>query len=223
MSLKRQLGKLCLPAIASLYICALMFLLPGILRNLDRPEVRSAKSNGLPGTSHFAIADFDGDLQPDLATIRVTRDSSRQAQYFLELRLSSGSRPPIGILGPAGGLQITPQDVNGDKITDLVVTSPLDAKFVAILVNDGKGNFRQVEAEDYPEAGKRSGSRFLSTAGLAEPELSLEQKRGMDSQGVFHGGGERLIEEGSQLRRPTAIASRSFPLLACAGRAPPFV
>lgn len=223
MSLTRLLGKLAPVAIASLYICSLLFVLPSILRNLDRPGMRLAKNPIAQGATHFAIADFDGDLRPDTATIRVAQDSSQAAEYFLELHLSSGSRPAIGILGPAGGLQITPQDVNGDKIADLVITSPFDAHFVAILLNDGKGNFKQVETSDYPGVGKRPGSRLFSHDDSAAFQLTLGEKPSTDGQGAGSSPWERLIENDSRLGRPATIALRSFPVLARAGRAPPLV
>jgi hypothetical protein len=109
------------------------------------------------GSTQFAIADFDGDLQPDLALIRVTSDGSPISQYSVDFNFSAGRKPTIWFIGPSGGLQITPRDVNGDKFADLVITSLLDSQFVAIFLNDGKGNFVATELSDYPEARKGAG------------------------------------------------------------------
>ena len=223
MSLARLLGKVRPAAIASLYVGSLLFVLPSIFDHLDRPGARFAKSSETQGTSHFAIADLDGDLRPDTATIRVAHDCSRVAEYFLELQLSSGSRPAIGILGPKGGLEITPQDVNGDKIADLVITSPFDTHFVAILLNDGKGNFKQVATSDYPEVGRHPGSRLFFQDDSAALQPTLGEKPGTEGQGAGISRGERLLENDSRLGRPTTIALRSFPVSARAGRAPPLV
>jgi len=223
MSLARLPGKLGPAAIASLYVCSLLLVLPSVLRNLDRPGARYVKGSMARGATRFAIADFDGDLRPDTATIRVAQDSSQVAEYFLELQLSSGSRPAIGILGPAGGLQVTPQDVNGDKFADLVITSLFDANFVAILLNDGKGNFKQVKTSDYPGVGKRPGSRLFSHDDSGAFQLALGEKRSTDGQGAGSSHWERLIEDDSRLGRPATIAFRSFPVSARAGRAPPLV
>jgi hypothetical protein len=133
------------------------------------------KSALAQGSTHFAIADFDGDLRPDLAMIRVSRDGVPDAQYSLELQFSSGTRAPIGLVGPAGGLEISPQDVNGDQIADLVITSAVDAQFVAILVNDGKGNFRQVDRAEYPEVGRRAKSSLLAPADSWNHDLAISQ------------------------------------------------
>jgi len=221
MSLPRLLGKLRPAAIACLYACSLLFILPGILVHLDRTAGRSAKS--IPGrsTTNFAIADFDGDLRPDIATLHVRWDSSQMAEYLLELRLSSGSRPVIGIFGPTGGLQITPQDVNGDKVADLVVTSLFDAQFVAVLLNDGKGNFKQVEASNYPDAGNRPASRFLPRDDSAA--FQPGQNRGKDGDNPAAGYRERVMQDSPELLRFSRLYFPGFSKLAVAGRSPPRV
>jgi len=223
MSLTRQHGKLRPAAIACLYACPLLFVLPSILVYWERPGARYAKSLSAQGTTHFAIADFDGDLRPDMATIRVRRGSAETVEYSLELRLSSGSRPTIGIRGPAGGLQIAPQDVNGDEVVDLVVTSPFDAHFVAVLLNDGKGNFRQVKASDYPDAGKQPTSRFLAQDDSAAFRLALGQNRGPDGENFGAGCRERVIQNYSEPLRYSRLCVRSSSELPMAGRAPPLV
>lgn len=109
------------------------------------------------GSTQFAIADFDGDRQPDLALIRVTSDGSPTSRYSLDFNFSAGRKPAIWFIGPSGGLQITPRDVNGDKFADLVITSLLDSQFVTIFLNDGKGNFVAAEPSEYPDARKGAG------------------------------------------------------------------
>jgi hypothetical protein len=47
----------------------------------------------------------------------------------------------IGVNGPVGGLEIASRDVNGDNIVDLVVSAAWLKSPVAVLVNDGHGNF----------------------------------------------------------------------------------
>ncbi len=221
MSFARLLGKLRRATIAWLYACSLLFILPGILTNLDRPAGRSAKGVSGRSATHFAIADFDGDLRPDIAMIHVRRDSPQIAEYSLELRLSSGARPAIGILGPAGGLQITPQDVNGDTVADLVVTSLFDAHFVAVLLNDGKGNFKQVEASDYPDAGKRPDSRLLPHDDSAA--FQLGQNRGKDGDSFAAGYRERVMRNSPGPLRFSRLYVPNFSKLAVAGRSPPRV
>jgi hypothetical protein len=93
-------------------------------------------------TSQFAIADFDGDNRPDLATVQVGHSNSWDTQYWIAFQLSRGSRQVLAITGPTGGLQVTSRDVNGDSFLDVVVTTAWTNQPVAVLLNDGQGNFR---------------------------------------------------------------------------------
>jgi hypothetical protein len=99
---------------------------------------QGAPASSAVATSPFAIADFDGDSQPDLATVQAGGSETR---YWIRFQLSTGSRAAVGISGPAGGLEIASRDVNGDKILDLVVTTAWLRQPVAVLLNDGHGNF----------------------------------------------------------------------------------
>jgi len=175
------------------------------------------------GASHFAIADFDGDLQPDLAFICVVRGGTPTSEYTVDLKFSSGPKPAIGILGPAGGLEITLQDVNGDKFADLVLTSLLDSQFVTILLNDGKGNFTAAEPSAFPAAGKRTAFTLFAPFHNPANLLPLQQSRGPQSERGASADWHkpREISAGglavSLLNAGTALA------LASAGRAPPAV
>ena len=219
----RRLARLYPRAPACLCVGALLFVLPGILGHLCPPATRLHGNYMAQTPMYFAIADFDGDLQPDVATIRVAHDLPRAAEYFLELRLSSGARPSIDLLGPVGGLQVTSQDVNGDKIADLVVTSPMDAEFVAILVNDGKGNFRKAERSEYPEVGKRPEAQLVARESIAEPQLALGQNSGPESGEATRARWGRTPENRSQILPEPSISLRTFLASAAASRAPPLV
>ncbi len=103
-------------------------------------------------TSQFAIADFDGDSRPDLATVQAGVSSSWDAHYWIAFQLSSGPRQTLGITAPTGGLQITSRDVNGDSFLDVVVTTAWTNRPVAVLLNDGQGNFRASSPSAFPGA-----------------------------------------------------------------------
>ena len=94
-----------------------------------------------PVSAHFAIADFDGDNKPDIATVQDGQASASSKRYWIGLRLSTGPRQFLGITAPVGGLQILLRDINGDNALDLVVTTAWLGRPVAVLVNDGHGNF----------------------------------------------------------------------------------
>ncbi len=105
-----------------------------------------------PGiNSTFTIADFDGDLAPDLATVEFQANTSaRTTQYSIRLRLATGATQIFGVTAPAGGLQIVAQDVNGDSALDVLVSSVWLHKQVAVLLNDGHGNFTLAEPAAFP-------------------------------------------------------------------------
>jgi len=103
-------------------------------------------------TSQFAIADFDGDNRPDLATVQVGHSSSWDTHYWIAFQLSRGSRQILDITAPTGGLRITSRDVNGDDFLDVIVTTAWTNQPVAVLLNDGKGNFRSSSPSEFPGA-----------------------------------------------------------------------
>jgi len=208
-------------ALAAACVGLLLFLIPSLHTDPGHPAVRLAKSALAQGSSHFAIADFDGDLRPDLAMIRVRQDGAPDAQYSLELQFSSGLRAPIGLIGPAGGLDVSPQDVNGDQIADLVITSVVDSQFVAIFLNDGKGNFTQVDRAAYPEVGKRPGSVILAPSASPFYELAVGQSRWQLSGQARCTFGQPFAGVSSFLATAFEQTPRNAEILLQSGRAPP--
>ena len=165
MSLRSVIKRLCLPAFAVLCLVACLWAGRLEFQTADQPISRLVRTAVALGSTQFAIADFDGDRQPDLALIRATIDGSPTTQYTVDINFGGGHKAAIRFVGPAGGMQISPRDVNGDKFADLIVTSLLDSKFVVIFLNDGKGNFVSAEPSDYPGAMKGTGFH-LSAPGM---------------------------------------------------------
>lgn len=114
-------------------------------------------------TSQFAIADFDGDRRPDLASVQVGQSSSWETHYWIAFQLSRGSRQILGITAPNGGLQITSRDVNGDSFLDVVVTTAWTNRPVAVLLNDGQGNFKASSPSAFPGGFSTSEKSRVST------------------------------------------------------------
>ena len=102
--------------------------------------------------SDFAIADFDGDQQPDFAIVQAGRSTLRDSRYLICFQFSTGSRQTIGLTAPVGGLQLDSRDVNGDQLTDLIVSTTWFGRPVAILLNDGHGSFTVVDPSEFPGA-----------------------------------------------------------------------
>jgi hypothetical protein len=103
---------------------------------------------GLP----FAMADFDGDLLPDFASIQAGPNRSGSTDYRIQLRLSAAGRQSIGLVGPSGGLLIEARDVNGDHVLDLIVSTAWHRQPVAIFLNNGHGSFSRAELSAFPKA-----------------------------------------------------------------------
>jgi hypothetical protein len=101
-------------------------------------------------TSRFAIADFDGDSRPDLATVEIGQTSASRARYWIGFQLSTGAPQLIGVNAPIGGLDIVSRDVNGDHSLDLIVTTTWLNQPVAVLLNDGHGNFTLIDPAVFP-------------------------------------------------------------------------
>lgn len=221
---RTRLAKRLLPfAPIGLFVALLVLLLPAAHPGLNRPATRLLRSALQQGSTHFAIADFDGDLRPDLAMIRVSRDGAPDAQYSLELQFSTGWRPAIDLIGPAGGLEVYPQDVNGDQITDLVITSVVDSEFVAILVNDGKGNFARVDRSAYPGVGRRAQSRLLSPLETSIQETVLRLSERAFGDNAVPACRQHVPQDCFALMPRAARISCGTVVLHSSGRAPPLV
>lgn len=117
--------------------------------NAILPEEPAGFAGMVGSSGSFVIADFDGDQQPDLATVRLDQTNSQTTKYSIQFQLSRGWQPAIGITARAGGLQLFWRDVNGDDTPDLVVRTSLDSSLVAVLLNDGNGKFTQAPTRQY--------------------------------------------------------------------------
>ena len=223
MSLRSVINRFFLPAFAVLCLVACVWAGRLEFQNTDQPISRLVRTAVALGSTQFAIADFDGDRQPDLALIRVTSDGSPTSQYSVDFNFSGGHKPTICFVGPAGGMQISPRDVNGDKFADLVVTSLLDSKFVVIFLNDGKGNFVSAEPSDYPGALKGTGFRFVLPEDAPAGLLAFQVGRSMETEMGDATGWDAPYESSSVGMRLAPRQARSELALPSAGRAPPLV
>jgi hypothetical protein len=173
---------------------------------------------GLP----FAIADFDGDLRPDLASIQSGASASGSTDYWIQLRLSAAGLQSIQLLAPAGGLSIEARDVNGDHAIDLVLTTAWFQQPVAIFLNDGHGSFSKAEPSAFPEAFSAPAASWLSDSRLLAEAIGIAPQSGA---GICPEENDSL-----QLRSPAGSipsSSAGFPVSAflssAPGRAPPSV
>ena len=126
-------------------------------------EVQRASATAKSAGLSTAIADFDGDLRPDLASVQGGSGDAYRATYWIQFQLTSVGRQSIRVVAPSGGLQIAARDVNGDHAIDLVVTTAVLGEPVAVFLNDGHGGFSQADQAAFPGAFGNSETNFAST------------------------------------------------------------
>jgi hypothetical protein len=184
-------------------------------------DVPGASSASLGPNLSFSVADFDGDSRPDLASVQAGRSDSVRTDYWIQLQLSATGRRTFRIVAPLGGLQIASRDVNGDHAPDLVLSTAWLGQPVAILLNDGHGNFSQVEPAAFPEAFSESKTSWGSPSDHPIDAVGVPPQLRDDICSRTDG----FLRLRSQARFVVSSDSRfgigSF-LISQPGRAPPF-
>lgn len=201
-------------------VCALMPLCH-LQANQRAARDRSVRSFVLRAS--FAVADFDGDSQPDLATVELERGAATgDVRYSIRFQLAAGARGSFRVTAPAGGLQIVAKDVNGDNALDLLVSTAWQHKQVAVFLNDGHGNFAPALPEAFPapladseyqakfESVPQDGSAALLRCHNSAPGEAGQSRR--STQPAQDGG----LVEPAVLPQPALLFFSSGP-----GRAPP--
>ena len=119
----------------------------------------------------LTIGDFDGDQRPDFVTADIGQRGASRTVYKIAIELSSGARSTLNIAAPDGGLQLSSRDVNGDDWPDVIVTTAWTQRPVAVLLNDGQGNFRELSPEQFPGAFPDSSSSLAATSNAVRDSL----------------------------------------------------
>lgn len=127
-------------------------------------DVQNAPVTSVGSGMSFAIADFDGDLRPDVASVQTGQSDFSRTDYWIQLRLTTGGHQSIQVVASIGGLQVSARDVNGDHAVDLVLTTALLRQPVAILLNDGHGNFTRAVPSAFPGAFNKSETNWSSSS-----------------------------------------------------------
>jgi len=182
--------------------------------------LQSARASVVGPGSQFAIADFDGDLHPDLASIEAGGSKSDSANYSIQLRLSSVGRQAIQLTAPRGGLVIEARDVNGDHAVDLVLATAWSGQPVAVFLNDGHGSFSRAEPNAFPGAFASSNGDCVSATSQSTDVVCIPPQPGSGicaaENNARHGGSMEAL-----LRPPSHGLTASPFLISHAGRAPP--
>ena len=152
---RSKLARRLIPLRASLRVC-LLLLVAFFFTSIPA----QASNVSLPTTGHrvdFAIADFDGDGRPNLATIEPGWNSPSKTIYRIQVQLGDGGLRSVDLFAPSGGLRIAASDVNADGIPDLVVSLAWREGPVAVLLNDGHASFSLADSSSFPGVSGGSG------------------------------------------------------------------
>ena len=158
------------PAVGIVCLCWL-FLFSLALGASAAPDIRDSAISQPRINPSFAIADFDGDLRPDLVAVQTGTGDVVRTDYWIQLRLSSAGLQTILIVAPTGGLHVVARDVNGDHAPDLVITTTWLEQPVAVFLNDGHGAFSRVDPRAFPDAFAETQSDWSSaTSAISEAD-----------------------------------------------------
>jgi hypothetical protein len=204
---------------AFVFLCLVLGLGASTRAASDTPEHRRTSSPKI--TSQIAIADFDGDNVPDLATVQVGSSETTDTQYWIHFQQSTGRHQTVSITAPAGGLRIASRDINGDSFPDLILTTAANQP-VAVLLNDGRGHFENSDPAVFPGAFANSESSWsVETVELRDTSAALLSRNfSRDYDRV--GRGFSLPDATTRLITHISIFT-TVSVVACSlGRAPPF-
>jgi hypothetical protein len=212
----------CRPAHSALLrICLLAILAACVPHPGLAAEARGPMETSAGPRVTFAIADFDGDHHPDFASVQTGQGgASSDGDYWVRVRLSASGKHFIRVAAPQGGLVVEARDVNGDHAVDLVLATAWLGQPVAVLLNDGHGNFSQADPSDFPRAFRD----LKSELGSAPQHFSEVPGIPQESTAFFFrlvASAFGFLEDPDPLHFPDAEFVLSSFLIFRAGRAPP--
>ena len=160
------------------FLSIALFLALGIAgsNESEAASIWSAPVTSVESAPQFAIADFDGDLRPDLASVRSELESSGAADYWIDLRLTANRRQSIQVVAPFGGLLIEARDVNGDHALDLVLSTRGHRESLTVLLNDGSGHFSKADPTSFPGAFSKSDTSLESSPNHVSGTVGVPKK-----------------------------------------------
>jgi len=102
----------------------------------DLPDVLNS-----PSVSAWALADFNGDLRPDLATASPVHHDA--LGYLQEVRIDLGqsAHTSFTFWSRAARVQFGAWDIDGDDDRDIIVVELLSKRPIGVWLNDGTGSF----------------------------------------------------------------------------------
>ena len=199
-----------------------LLLLPALVSvsAVARADVQNPPVTSVGRGQQVAIADFDGDLSPDFASIQAWPNSSGTTNYRIQLQLSAVGQQSIQLVAPSGGLLIEARDVNGDQAVDLVLATAWFNQPVAVLLNNGHGDFSRAAPAVFPGAFSESTTKWTSNSGQATDAIGVPPQ---SNAGIWPGASD--LPHGRSRSGSIPPSSLWFHvssfLISYAGRAPP--
>jgi hypothetical protein len=154
----------------------------GLEGALSRARLTSPAHLGAPFIQTLAAADFDGDNKPDGALlVDYGWPRSQSSVQTIDLHFTRRGNAALSFESNETTLSVLAMDVNGDGATDIVVEQPFTHKRLHVWLNDRRGGFRGVRAEDFPSAagGKYERLQSLSQRRACQA-LCLSPQHGSD-------------------------------------------
>ena len=193
---------------------------------LAAPELTQNGSGLNHCRAPFTIADLDGDQMPDLALVQIVGYGSAKNNYSIRFEFSGRAGAAVRIEAPFGGLRIDSRDVNGDHRNDLILSTLAESEVVAVLVNEGGGNFVVAKPSLFPTLERKQMRVVRAFGAQMGDERTLLQSRAafgeetIGATGRNPGPGSYLlpkIRSSELLQRPThANRGRSPPAVVSA-------
>lgn len=169
----------------------------------------------------LAVADLDGDHQPDGAVLVQSGWSSSQ-NFRIQLHFTSHTNVEIAFQSTKTTLAVMAWDIDNDGDYDLVVEEALTHKPLRVWINDGNGGFHEGRIQDFPSLAPGTQEQLRSPANRADcPTLSLPPQRGFEAPLLAAG----MLARPPSNSRSKALSTVSFTKLQAralnSSRAPP--
>jgi hypothetical protein len=114
-----------------------------------KPDPDLFRGLNSPWVSGWALADFDGDSQIDLATATSGRHDARGYAHEVSLKLSGVPPSSFIFRDRFANVQLSARDMDGDDDRDLLILEASSMQPVGIWLNDGAGHFEEGNLADF--------------------------------------------------------------------------
>jgi hypothetical protein len=123
----------------------------------------------------WAVADFDGDLQPDIASARLAHHDGRGFALEVIVNLGPGGTS-FHVRSSVADVELSARDIDGDKDRDIIVLEARTKQPVGVWLNDGAGSFEEADVARFRKSiGDSSGPRLRALSSPFVLHAMVEQ------------------------------------------------